>query len=602
MSYNIYLSALLMATTYGLLFIAYLAWRRREIPIAVSLFLGMMAGVFYSFGYAFEIVSLNLTQIRFWLKIEYIGISFGTLIWFTMVIQYTGHQAFLRKWIYWLLAVVPLLTFTSHYTNEWHHLFYKNIVINELEGFPLASLTIGPFYTIHVAYSYVLFVIGMGLLIRMYRHSPIHIKKQAALMMVGSCGPYGITLLYLSGMLTTPIDFSPFGFLFSGLFFMWGFYQFNLLKLVPLALQKVFESMKDAVIVFDLDHSITSFNLPARKIINGLNDKKVIGQPAAHLFSLYPVLLAQIMREPSIESKVRISNQEEDQKFYHVHVSYVYDSHQKPVGKMLSISDVTEAVLAEEILHSHAKQLSDLNTFKDRMFTIIAHDIRDPLALLISLMELLRDEIQYGDRNHEEIVNEMRQQIDNTFNLVESLLEWFRSQRGGMQFNPVVWNLSQAVQSHVQLLQVRSDNKRIRIISDIPKSTLVYADKEMLALILRNLLSNAIKFTDHGGAIEIKAIQSEEQVIISVKDTGAGISSEQAQSLLQEEVPTSLQGTSGERGFGLGLTLCREFVRINGGDIWFDSTPSQGSTFYFSVPMPDGRAVNTEQARRRNIG
>lgn len=603
MGYNIYFSALLMATTYCLLFIAYLAWRRREIPIAVSLFLGMCTGAFYAFGYAFEIVSTNLEQIRFWLKIEYIGISFGTLIWFTMVLQFTGHQAFLRRWILVLLAVVPILTFTGHYTNEWHHLFYRNIAIDESEGFPLASLTVGPLYKLHVAYSYFLVVIGIGLLIQMYSKAAFHIRRQTALMMIGSCGPFGITLLYLSGLLNTPIDFSPFGFLFSGIFFMWGIYQFNLLKLVPLAFQKVFESMKDAVIVFDLDHSITSFNLSARKIIRGLNDRKVIGQPAAHIFTPYPALLERIMQEPSVESKVRISNQEEDLRYYHVQVSHVYNSNQKPVGKMLLISDVTEAVLAEEILHTNAKQLSELNAFKDKMFTTIAHDIRDPLAVLTSLMELLRDEMQHCDEKHEEIVNEMGQQIENTFTLVESLLEWFRSQRGGMKFNPVIWNLSQVVENNVRLLQVRSNSKRIQMISDIPNNMLVYADKEMLDLIIRNLLSNAIKFTDNAGDIQIKAIQSEGQVIISVKDTGAGLSSDQAQSLLQEEYPTSMQGTSGERGFGLGLTLCKEFVRINGGDIWFDSAPNEGSTFYFSIPTPEGRAIHTiEQAGRRNIG
>jgi PAS domain S-box-containing protein len=590
-----------MATTYCLLFIAYLAWRRREIPIAVSLFLGMMAGFFYSFGYAFELVSSNLEQIRFWLKVEYIGISFGTLIWFTMIMQYTGHQSLLRKGNYLLLAVVPILTFTSHYTNDWHYLFYEKVEMDESEGFPLASLTVGPFYKLHVAYSYSLFVIGMGLLIRMYRNVPSYMKKQAALMMIGSCAPYVITLLYLSGLFNTKVDFSPIGFLISGVFFIWGIYQFNLLRLVPLASQKVFESMKDAVIVFDLDHRITNFNLSAQEIISDLNNKNVIGQQAPHIFSTFPVLLEKIMQGPSIESKVILSKEVENLRYYYVQVSYVNDSNQKPIGKMLMISDITEAVIAEETLQTNAKQLSELNAFKDKMFTIIAHDIRDPLAVLVNLMELLRDEIQYCDKSHEEIANEMEQQIENTLTLAESLLEWFRSQGGGMKFNPGVWNLSQTVQNNTQLLQVLSDGKRIHMISDIPKSTLVYADKEMLDLIIRNLLSNAIKFTNYGGNIQVGAIHSDGQVIVSVKDTGGGISSGQAKSLFQEKYPDSSQGTAGEKGFGLGLTLCREFVRINGGDIWFESTPNQGSIFYFSIPFPDG-STTAELVERGNIG
>lgn len=550
----------------------------------------MLSGAFYSFGYAFEIVSSNLEQIRFWLRIEYIGISFGTLFWFIMVLQYTNRHVFLRKWIIVLLTVVPFLTFTSHYTNEWHFLFYKSMVIDMSEGFPLVSLFLGPFYILHVVYSYILFMIGMGLLIQMYRKAAIHMKKQITFMIIGSCCPYFITLVYLSGALNTPIDISPFGFIFSGIFFMWGIYQFNLLKLPPLAFQKVFESMNDAVIVFDLDHSITSFNNSAKQIIKGLSGKKVIGQSAVHIFYSYPALLETILQESDslIETKIEFKNPG-DPRYYNVHVSYVYGSSRNPIGKMLLLRDITKTVQAEEVLLKNSRQMSDLNAFKDKMFTVVAHDIRDPIAILISLMEVLKDKLQTRDKSLEEILNEMEQQIQNTFNLTESLLDWFRSQREGKMYNPVVWNLSKVVQINEQLLKVHRTRKRIQISFDIPHGMFVYADKEMLDFIIRNLLSNAIKFTDFGGSIQIKAIQLDDKVVISVRDTGEGISPEQANNLFQEDYPNSSTGTAGERGIGLGLTLCREFVRMNKGDIWFDSLPEQGTNFYFTMPSVSRR-------------
>ncbi|BBH22995.1 two-component sensor histidine kinase [Paenibacillus baekrokdamisoli] len=584
MNYNLYLSALLMAATCCSLVMSYLSWKRRELPIAISYGLGMLAGSFYTFGYAFEIVSNTLEHIRFWLRVEYIGIPFGTVLWFVMVLQYTGRQWFVRKRNVGLLMVVPLLTFAAHYTNDWHHWFYKSMTINESEGFPLVSLVKGPLYEVHVAYSYTLFAIGMGLMIQMFRKATPRMKKQIALMMIGSWGPYGFTIVYLSGVIYMPIDLSPFGFVFSGVFYMWGIYQFNMLRLAPLALQKVFESMQDAVIVFDLDNSLTSYNQSANRIIKGLN-KKVLGQPADQLFSHYPVLLERIMQEPSSGSKVQFSGQADD-KYYNVHLSIVSDNNQKPVGKMLLLSDVTETVRSEERMLDHARQLSELNTFKDKMFSVVAHDIRDPLAVLINLIELMEEEMQACGEDHEEIVHEMRQQIQNTFTLVESLLDWFRSQREGMIFNPVERDLAHAVQTALRLLLVRSEGKRIQIISEIPKGNFVYADKEMLDLIIRNLLSNAIKFTDSGGSIRLRADRKDDKMVISVSDTGEGISSDQANNLLQEAFPISSVGTAGERGVGLGLTLCREFVRLNGGDIWFDSSPTLGSTFYFSIPVP----------------
>jgi len=600
MNYNLYLSLLLMATACCLLFIAYLAWRRREFPISISLFFGMWAGAFYSFGYAFEIVSSSFEQFRFWLRIEYIGISFGTLVWFIMVLQYTNRQAVLRKWVIALLAVVPVLTFVSHYTNEWHHLFYKSMSLDESEGFPLVSLVAGPLYKLHVAYAYILFFIGMGLLFLMYKNSESPFRKQIALMMIGSCGPYAITGIYLSGMLNTPIDISPFGFLFSGVFYLWAIYQTNLLKLAPLALQKVFESMKDAVIVFDLDNRITNFNQSARQIIRGLSEKKVIGQSAAHIFHQYPDLLEKIMKVPSVENKVTISGSSE---FYDVYVSYVRDRSQKPVGKMLLLSDVTETVLVEEMLRTNARQLSELNAFKDKMFTVVAHDIRNPLAVLVNLMELLRDEMLVCGQYHKEIVHEMELQIQNTFSLAESLLDWFRSQREGMMFNPVICNLSQAVQANVSLLNVHSAGKRIQIHTSFSNDTFVYADKSMLDLIIRNLLTNAIKFSDYGGNIQISGAQTEDEVVISVRNIVKGGSPDQMNRLLQNDDPVSQMGTAGERGTGLGLALCKEFVRMNGGAIWVESTPDRGSMVSFSVPAVDGGASPAREGGvRRSAG
>src|SRR5437870_943259 len=126
MNYNQILSALLIVATCISLYIAFLSWKRREFPISISFGLGMLAGAFYTFGYAFEILSPTMEQIRFWLRVEYIGIPFGSMLWIIMVLQYTGRQAFLRKWVVLLLLVIPITTLVAHYTNEWHHLFYKS--------------------------------------------------------------------------------------------------------------------------------------------------------------------------------------------------------------------------------------------------------------------------------------------------------------------------------------------------------------------------------------------------------------------------------------------------------------------------------------------
>lgn len=273
MSYNLYLSALLMAATCCSLMLCYLSWKRRELPISISYGLGMLTGSLYTFGYAFEIVSTDLEHIRFWLRIEYLGIPFGTILWIIMVLQYTGRQALVRKWVVALLMIVPSITFVAHYTNDWHHLFYKSMTLNYSEGFPLVTTEKGPLYKLHVYYSYSFFVVGMALMVEMFLKATSRMKKQIAFMIIGSWGPFGFTLIYLSNVIYMPIDISPFGFIFSGIFYMWGIYQFNMLRLAPLALQKVFASMQDAVIIFDLENTLTSFNQSSKQVIKGINNK-----------------------------------------------------------------------------------------------------------------------------------------------------------------------------------------------------------------------------------------------------------------------------------------------------------------------------------------
>lgn len=583
MSYNLYLSALLMAATCCSLMMAYLCFRRRNLPIAISYGLGMFFSSFYSFGYAFEIISTNLEHIRFWLRIEYVGILLGPVLFFIMVLQYTGRESWVKKRTVMLLLIEPVFTFIVHNTNEWHHLFYSNMTLNNSEGFPLVTLEKGPLYVVHVLYAYTLFAIGMIFLIRMLISAVPRMKKQIMLMIIGAWGPFGFTLVYLSEVFYLPIDISPFGFVISGVFYMWGIYQFNMLRIAPLALQKVFESMQDAVIVFDLDLVLTSFNRSAHQVIADLNAKS-IGRSAAEVFSSHPELLEHILKPHTSFGKIHLSSQG-TRKFFNVHQSFVNNSHYKPVGKMLLLSDITEAVLAEERLLDNARQLSELNIFKDRMFSVVAHDIRDPIALLVNLMELLEEEIAAASGDYDEIVQAMGQQIQNNFTLVESLLDWYRSQKEGRVFHPNVRDFGYAAEANLRMLLVHSSNKQIQMSSQIPPNTYIYADKEMLDLILRNLLSNAIKFTGHGGRIALSAELAGEYMVIAVRDTGEGISADQASTLLREEYPVSLNGTAGERGSGLGLQLCREFVQLHGGEIWFESIPGQGSTFFFSMPV-----------------
>jgi signal transduction histidine kinase len=597
-TYNFALSAILIMFTFGFMILLNYSWQNRETPISVSYGLGVIAASFYTFGYAFQLVSTTVEQMIFWIHVQYLGIPLSPLIWVIMILQFTGNQRMITKKNIAILSIGPLSSLTFHFTNEWHHLFYRSMALDYSQGFPLIVLDRGPLFYLHITYIYSYYLVGVYLLVHMYvkasRKRKKERNKQIVLMIIGSLCIFIPPFIHSIGVFNIPIDISPFGLVISGLFYFWGTYQFNMLNLSPLVMKKVFESIHDAVLIFEINNTLRSYNNSADILLKQLPDKKRIGSPASKVLYPFPALL-RLIEHQSGPHNVTIRSMQLEDRYYHVQFSYIYGRHNKPVGKMLILHDITESVRYEESLVQQSRQLSELNLFKDKMFNVIAHDIRDPLAVLVNLMELVEEDMQEADlikrQGSQELLEGMGQQINNTFQLIEGLLEWFHTQRGGMLFNPVVRDLGDAVQKTMTMMNVKLNSKQININSTIAKNVYVYADKDMLDLIIRNLLSNAVKFTEIGGVIQLSSEVLQDKVVVAIRDTGQGISVDEASCLLQDEFPISKRGTAGEQGVGLGLSICREFVHLNGGDIWFDSSLGVGTTFYFSLPIASNPAI-----------
>lgn len=251
----------------------YYAWQNREIPISISYGMGVVAAFFYTYGYAFQLLSTTVNQMMFWIHIQYFGISFAPIIWIVMTLQFTGRQKYLTKSVITLLLIGPIYTLTAHFTNEWHHLFYRSATLDYSQGFPLIVLDRGPLFYLHICYVYSYHLIGVALLLHMYFKVNKEKKKQVALMIIGSFFVFGFPFIHSIGVIKIPIDISPFGLIFSSLFYLWGIYQFNLLKLSPLAMKKVFESINDAVIIFDTDNILKIYNKSASSLFEQLAKK-----------------------------------------------------------------------------------------------------------------------------------------------------------------------------------------------------------------------------------------------------------------------------------------------------------------------------------------
>ncbi len=255
------------------------------------------------------------------------------------------------------------------------------------------------------------------------------------------------------------------------------------------------------------------------------------------------------------------------------------------VTKPFQQEEVLARITTHLTMQRQKRELAELNGTKDKFFSIIAHDMKGAFSSLLGFSSLLATSIQhYNPTEIQEIAQMLNDSAQNTFKLLENLLSWARIQSGRIEFQPRELNLSQLVKDNVELLCENANQKGLNIINSIEPATLVYADENMVNTILRNLIANGIKFSQAGGEIKIAQKIVEEFVEISVADTGIGIPAPYVQHLFRIDKTFTRAGTADEKGTGLGLILCKEFVQKNGGQITVESVEGQGTTFRFTLP------------------
>jgi PAS domain S-box-containing protein len=251
---------------------------------------------------------------------------------------------------------------------------------------------------------------------------------------------------------------------------------------------------------------------------------------------------------------------------------------------------VIERKRSSDAINKYAEELKNLNTTKDKFFSIIAHDLKNPFITILGFSELLLSD--YNELNDEEklfYIEEMKKSAETSHSLLQNLLQWSRSQTGRIVFQPKILPIDKIILDNIELLKPTAEQKEIKIDYSQLSTINVLADEDMTSTIIRNLISNAIKFTGRKGKINITVVDSDSFVNISVKDSGIGMSEETLQKLFQLDTSYSTEGTEKETGTGLGLILCKEFIEKNGGTIMVESKYGEGSTFHFTLPKPSSQ-------------
>ncbi|MCK9279970.1 MAG: CHASE domain-containing protein [Melioribacteraceae bacterium] len=253
----------------------------------------------------------------------------------------------------------------------------------------------------------------------------------------------------------------------------------------------------------------------------------------------------------------------------------------KMFDKIVDAERIRHAIMIENT----NKELTRINTVKDKFFSIIAHDLKSPFQGFLSISDQMADEsIEFSRVEFFEYSKLLNISARAYYKLLENLLEWAQVQKGSINYMPKDLDLTRIVSECIASIRSGAIYKGIAITNELQEKIRVNADEKMIGTVIRNLLSNAVKFTNHGGKINISSRETDNNmVVVSVSDNGMGMPFELINKLFKMEEKVGSIGTDGEPSTGLGLLLCKEFVEIHGGEIWVESAVNEGSTFSFTV-------------------
>ncbi len=255
-----------------------------------------------------------------------------------------------------------------------------------------------------------------------------------------------------------------------------------------------------------------------------------------------------------------------------------------------------ENIRLEKVVNERTNELKIMNHQKDRFFSIVAHDLKSPFISLVKYTDIIAKRFaKLSDKEKLESIHDISISQKNSYKYLVNLLDWSRIQIGRFEYNPKSFDLTELIKEKICLCDVQAANKDIQLVHEGSDSLLVFADSEMISVVLTNLLTNAIKFSKRGDTVRIVASNQNNLAQVSIIDSGVGMDKDQLDKLFRIDVISRTEGTENEEGTGLGLILSKELIVKNNGDIQVESQPGIGSTFTFSLPLDDKTSKESQE-------
>jgi PAS domain S-box-containing protein len=457
-------------------------------------------------------------------------------------------------------------------------------------------------FIIHAAYSYLVMIFGILLVILALIRSPRPYRGQAAVLVLSGIAPLAGNAIYLLKLNPFPnLDLTPFAFTLAGLLWAWGLFHFQLLDIVPVARDAVIESMSDAVLVIDKHNRIVDLN-PAAATILRRPASEVIGQPAITILAARNDLIERYRDIAEVQTE--ITSIYDPRRFFDLRISPLHDRHGRLTGRLIVLHDISDRKQIEAALYQAKEQAEIASKSKSTFLANMSHELRTPLTSIIGYSDLLK--VMAESRGYDEIIPDLERigaAGGHLLALINDILDLSKIEAGKLELLLEQFNLP-ALVAYVAttvrpLVEQNNNMLTVNCSEDIGS---MYADLTRVRQVLFNLLSNAAKFTQ-GGSITLEVsrqsagsgrhannaaasrrLPTADWVVFQITDTGIGMTAEQVEGLFKEFMQADASTTRKYGGTGLGLALSRRFCQMMGGDITAASQLGQGSTFTVRLP------------------
>jgi len=569
-------SILLLLTSFFITILAGYSFRFRRTTSGKYFFFLLFSVALFSFCYAFEINSVKLYYKLFWLKAGYIGLASISPLFFLFVLAFTGKERYITSWLVGIIVAIISFTLVANYTNDMHHLFYTNIWKKDVNMFSVLVLSRGPLYWPFIAYATICNALSIIFLFDIIIKRRGSFRTQSFLILLSTLPPWIINTLYILRESPYGIDFSAFGFMFTAIFLSFALFNYHLLGFIPIALENVFRSMHDGVILLDAKDRVMNYNAAASGLFKPL-DSDVIGVDVKKLLEDHQSLVFQIKNKENDLIQFTI-DLDSNIRYIQARILPITDKREINIGQAVMLYDITDETISRE-------KLRISNETKDKLFSVVSHDLRGPLGNMMNLLTIICEQFDSMEKEDlKEILKVLETQTQSTYRLIENLLYWSRSQLGQIVRTLELLPLRSVINEVVEILNPSVVAKNISIRTQVEDDCLVYADLEMLKIVIRNLVGNSLKYCNPGGEIIVSAINKGDIVDILVEDNGIGMSEETLESLFKWTTERSTPGTNREPGSRLGLILCKEFIEKQNGTIRAESIKGEWSRFTVTLP------------------